>query len=317
MTVDSRFNLKSLRRDLGGLVVAVVFFLRSFLKSDSFSWAISVAILAGAALLVALAWLARQKRISVWSDGLEVTPVLFPFARRSYRFSEFDSMLVSGTAGSTKLSLVRDYRVIVTLRSSVYANFDELRHAIRIPECERMAVDPAREVCSRFVWWLPLLVVLCVALIGVGVALPVSKYLTEGVLDLIALVFGALLSALFVAGLLFLSVECRRITVWQGRIEAKPLLWPFGARHYRLSDFDGVYHVTSDSQSNMFADSHERWLMRNGTLALKISDGVYANYEELAAATRTNYLGSMKAGLFEQIRAILGKHYAYPQQHNS
>ena len=62
MTVDSRFNFKVLRHDLLAAVFGVVAFLWSFVKSD-ISWALALAVLAGVALVVAIGWLARLKRI--------------------------------------------------------------------------------------------------------------------------------------------------------------------------------------------------------------------------------------------------------------
>jgi len=309
MTIDSRFNLKALRRDFVTLALTVITLLWTIVKSDRFTWPLSVAILAGAILVVALVWLSRLKRVSIWNDGLELAPVLFPFARRHYRFAEFDYMLTTGDDSSRKTLLVRDYQTVVTLKASVYANFDELLQALRIPERERMTIDSSREVKSRFCWWLPLLAFAGIAFVGGGIAIPIGEYLTEGTVSPSAILLGSAVAGFFLVCLLLILTEFKRITVWQGRIDVRPVLWPFVVRHYRLSDFDGVYYVTNDTDSQFKVSTGERWYMRNGRRMLCIAENVYANYEELASATRTNYLGSMQTGPLESLRARFGKTY--------
>lgn len=317
MTVDSRFNFKTLRHDLLAAVFGVVAFFWTFVKSDSVSWPLILAVLAGVALIAAIGWLARLKRISIWNDEIEVTPLLLPFARRNYRFAEFDYLLVSGTEAAPKLMLIRDFQPVLTFKSSVYANFDELRQALRIPERSKMTVDPTREVKSRFVWWYPLLAVAAVALVALGVAVPLSEYLKEGAVTMSSLLLGAVLTTLFLICSALVLNELRRITVWQGRIDVQPVLWPFARRHYSLSDFDGVYYVINETDSDYKISTRERWYMKNGRRKLCIAENVYANFEELASATRTNYLGEMNVGPIEQIRAALGKTYYTPQNNST
>lgn len=317
MTVDSRFNFKTLRHDLLAAVFGVVAFLWTFVKSDRVSSSLILAVMAGVALVVAIGWLARLKRISIWNDGIEVTPLLFPFVRRNYRFAEFDYLLVSGTEAAPKLMLMRDFLPVLTLKSSTYANFDELRQALRIPERSKMTVDPSREVKSHFVWWYPLLAVAAVALVALGVAVPLSEYLEEGAVTMSSLLLGAVLTTLFLICSVLVLNELRRITVWQGRIDVQPVLWPFASRHYCLSDFDGVYYVTNETDSDYKISTRERWYMKNGRRKLCIAENVYANFEELASATRTNYLGEMNVGPIEQIRAALGKTYYTPQNNST
>ncbi|MBQ9667837.1 MAG: hypothetical protein IJV45_03695 [Prevotella sp.] len=315
MTIDSKFNLKTLRRDLFATLFAEVAFLWTFVRNDSFNWLLTIAILVGAMLVVVLFWLARLKRVSIWNDEIELTSPLFPFARRHYRFREFDYMLVSGEESNMKLMLISDYQPVLTLKASAYENFDELRQALRIPERQQMTVDPSREVRSKFVWWFPLLALACVVLVAVGPAIPIGEYLTEGSVGEPAIVLGCVLTAFFLILALFFFSEYKRITVWQGRIDVQPLLWPFAVRHYNLSDFDGVYYVTNETDSKYKVSTRERWYMLNGRRTLCIAENVYANFEELASATRTNYLGEMKVGVIEQIRAALGKTYYTPQKH--
>ncbi len=313
MTIDSKFNLKTLRRDLCATVFAVVAFLWTFVSNDSFNRLLTITILVGAMLVVTLFWLARLKRVSIWNDEIELISPLVPFARRHYRFREFDYMLVAGEESNMKLMLIRDYQTVLTLKASAYENFDELHQALRIPERRQMTVDPSREVRSKFVWWFPLLVLACVAFVAVGLGIPIGEYLTEGTVGKSAVILGGVLATIFLICSLLVLSEFRRITVWQGRIDVQPLLWPFTSRHYRLSDFDGVYYITDKSNSNYKIRTRERWYMLGGRRALCIAENVYANYEELASATRTNYLGEMKVGIVEQIRASLGKTYYVTQ----
>ena len=154
------------------------------------------------------------------------------------------------------------------------------------------------------------------ALVALGVAVPLSEYMEEGAVTMSSMLLGAVLTTMFLICSLLVLNEFRRITVWQGRIDVQPVLWPFARRHYRLADFDGVYYVTNETDSDYKISLRERWYMKNGRRKLCIAENVYANFEELASATRTNYLGEMNVGPIEQIRAALGKTY-YTLQNNS
>ena len=307
MTIDSRFNQKSLRRDLLAAILSVFASVWTFVKFGNDSWPLTVSFLVGAILVGVILWLARLKRVSIWNDEIELTPLLFPFVRRHYRFRDFDYMISTGEEANMKITLVRDYQTVLTLKASVYENFDELRQALRIPERSQMTIDPTREVTSKFVWWYPLCVVALVVLVGIGVAGPVEEYLEKGAVSGTTFLIGGAVATFFLILLVLFLSEFKRITVWQGHIEVTPLFWPFARNHYQLSDFDGVYYVTDDSSHR------ERWYMRNGRRLLCIAENVYRNYEELASATRTNYLGEMKTGLWEELRASFGKTYYIPQ----
>lgn len=312
MTVDSQFNIKTIRKELGAFVLAAAGLGGVFHNfSDAVEMLTALIFILGLMALAAIFWLSRLKRVAVWNDGIEVSSLLWPFSKREYRFAEFDYVVIKNEGtDSERMVFVRNLRRDFTLRAAWYLNYQELKQAIRIPLKEKAAAYTSREIKSAFFWWTPLIFIGVLFLVLIGLAVPLAVYLDTGSVDAETIYLGigiALGFAIFGGIALY---PYKRLTVWQGRIDARRLIWPFVVKHYRMDDFDGCYEVTENKRRNDAGSGDEaHWLMRNGQLSLRICGWMYVNYEELKTATQTRVLNSMEAGAMEQLQAWRGKVY--------
>ena len=266
-----------------------------------FSW-ILLAFIAGVVVIEMLVWAILLRTIMVLNDGLEVRCTVLPFVRRFYRFAEFDYAQMTVKEDSVVYRLISNGRRVVSISPSVYANYNTLIAAIPVRDKSRFTSRPGAEVVSSFkkpVLWIgggffALLCFMSLAAFvhGILVDEPLGKIL---VMAVCAIVLG-----LFVVAILS---SHRFLTVWNGQVVARHLLWPFKEHCYSLSELDGNCHVVIKANGKLGSKDEECWwLVKNKRIVLTIPESVYANYEELKDATRIKFLEHLEINDLQNLR---------------
>jgi hypothetical protein len=259
----------------------------------SFSWLFFVFMVA-VVVVGMLVWAFLLKTITVLNDGLEVRLTVLPSIRHFYRFAEFDYSQMTMQRGDVAFQLIRNGQRVVSISSMVYANFSDLIEAIPVRDKSRFTPRPGAEVVSSFrkpMLWigggffaLMFLMMLAAFVHGILVDEPLRRII---VIAVCGFVFGAVL-------VVVLSSH-RFLTVWNGQVVARHLLWPFKEYFYNLSEFDGNCHVVIKANGNLGSKDEECWwLVKNKRVVLTIPESVYANYEALKDATRIKFLGHLE-----------------------
>ena len=260
-------------------------------------------------LLFSVLYLASIKRITVVADGLEIQSLLLPFWKRFYRFGEFDYSEASHTRNGDVLRLIKDGRRVVSIPSSRYQNYEQLRQAIAVNGKECFLARDNAEVVSEYKRLrlyggagAGLFFVLLMAL------MPIAQYVDDKDVSLGILLF-SLFGVLFSGAILLAFLyPYQGIVVWRGQIDVRRLVWPFQVKYYQLADFDGCYYVTVKSEGQFGSNDEElRWLIKNGKVVLDIEESIYSNFESLKDATRTTFLGRLELTSIQAMKYSFGK----------
>lgn len=304
----SRFN----RRNLYGTLICIPIGILSsvgIISVKARDIVIALLVTAGFSLLGVLGYLCWLRRITVLSDGIETQSVLLPFWKQFYRFAEFDYSETLHTRNGDVLRLIKEGRRVVTISSSLYQNYEQLRQAIGVKGKEQFQVRDNAEVVSEYkrlnlysAVGFGLLFVLLM------VMMPVGQYM-EGKDVTLGMMLFSFFGTLFFGGILLAFLyPYQHITVWRGQIDVRRLLWPFQVKHYQLADFDGCYYVTIKSNGQLGSKDEElRWLTKNGKVVLNIEESVYRNFEALKTATPTRFLGRLELSSIQAMKYGLGK----------
>lgn len=261
-------------------------------------------------LLFSLAYLASLKRITVLADGVEVQSYLLPFWKRFYRFAEFDYAQSDYRRTGEVLRLIKDGKRLVSIDSHLYSNYNELKEAVSVKNKRNFAIREKAEVVSEYAkLYLYGITVLFLFFILTGMGTCFIDVMNGKPIRQSIVLLGVI-EILFFGSFLFIHLsQYKKIAVWRGQIEVKPLLWPFKVRYYNLSDFDGFYYVLEESNSQLgSSDENSLWLMKDRKLAISVSEIMYKNYEQLKNALQTvNCLGQLKFSGFQALKYYLGK----------
>ena len=261
-------------------------------------------------LLFSLAYLASLKRITVLTDGLETQNLLLPFWKRYYRYAEFDYAQSDSRRTGEVLRLIKDGKRLVSIDSHLYSNYDEIKEAVSVKDKSYFAIRDKAEVVSEYaklnLYGITALFLFFI-LIGVGTC---CADLMDGKPIRQNNVILGVIEILFFGSILFIYLsQYKKIAIWRGQIEVKPLLWPFKVRYYNLSDFDGFYYVLEKSNGKLgSSDEYSLWLMKDRKLTVRISENMYKNYEQLKNAfPSVNCLGQLKFAGFQALKYYWGK----------
>jgi hypothetical protein len=303
MIITSKFNKKGLVNDLS-LFLLTVLGMVTF-ASISGQELVTTIVLAGILLAIAfMIWLFRLKIIVVYEQEIEVRRVCLPFWKHYYRLAEFDSFLLyqSGKTEYTYL-LCRGQRVI-KLSSDIYENYEELKKILSVIGHGEWGADEARAVDSVFSKKY-LLVISCLFLfVLLGVAIPICDYYEKGSVRDSSLVIGLSCATFFFLLSIAALYPCKHITIWRGNLEVKRLLWPFKVKYYSLDEFDYSLEIITKSQ---YSQEESLWLMREGKLAVSISQSVYSNYDALEHAIGIIPSDTIEMSNIKKIPYYLGK----------
>lgn len=306
--LTSRFN----RRSLCGTLIGIPLGILALAGFSSFKTTVLVVTLLVAALFSLagiLGYLCWLRRVTVLADGIEMQSVLLPFWKRYYRFAEFDYSETAHTRNGDVLRLIKDGRRVVTISSSLYQNYEQLKQTIAVKGKEQFQIRDNAEVVSEYKRLnLYGAVVFGLLFVLLMVLMPVGRYVEGNDVTLGMLLF-SFFGTLFFGGLLLAFLfPYQNITIWRGQIDVRRLLWPFQVKHYRLDDFDGCYYVTIKSNGQLGSKDEElRWLTKNGKVILNIEESVYKNFEALKNATRTKFLGRLELTTIQAMKYGLGK----------
>ena len=275
MIITSKFSNK-------GLVSDLIIFLLTVLGMMTFASVsgqelVTTIVIAGILLTIAfIIWLFRLKIIVVYEQEIEVRRICLPFWKHYYRLAEFDSCLLY-QSGKTEYAylLCRGERVI-KLSSDMYENYEALKKTLSVIGHGEWGADEARAIDSVFSKKY-LLAISCLFLfVLLGVAIPVCEYYEKGSVRESSLVIGLSCATFFFLLSIAALYPCKHITIWRGNLEVKRLLWPFKVKYYSLDEFDYSLEVITKSQ---YSQEESLWLMREGKLAVSISQAVYSNYD--------------------------------------
>ena len=307
--VSSKFNTKNVCSTLCLIACGVLAVCGASLFNKG--TAIPVLLVWGAfTLLFSLAYLASLKRITVLADGLETQNLLLPFWKRYYRFAEFDYAQSDYRRTGEVLRLIKDGKRLVSIDSHIYSNYDEIKEAVAVKDKSCFAIRDKAEVVSEYaklhLYGITALFLFFI-LIGVGTCF---SDLMDGKPTRQNIVILGVIEILLFGSFLFIHLsQSKKIAVWRGQIEVKPLLWPFKVRYYALSDFDGFYYVLEKSNGQLgSSDEYSLWLMKDRRLTIRITENMYKNFEQLKnALPSVNCLGQLKFAGFQALKYYMGK----------
>ena len=307
--VSSKFNTRNVCSTIGIIACGVL----AMCAASMFQKGAIVPVLlvwGGFTLLFSIVYLASLKRITVLADGLETQNLLLPFWKRFYRFAEFDYAQSDYRRTGEVLRLIKDGNRLVSISSYLYANYDEIRGAIAVKDKSYFAERDNAEVVSEYAklrLYGSTAVGLVLVLIGVGTCF---SDLMDGRPVRSGVVIMGIIEILFFGSFLFVHLlPYKRISVWRGQVEVKPLIWPFKIHNYALSDFDGFYYVLEKSNGQLGSrDEYSLWLVKDRRLIIRIAEPMYKNYEQLKNAFQSvNCLGHLRFAGFQSLKYYLGK----------
>lgn len=307
--VFSKFNTKNVCATLCLIACGVLAMCGASMLNKGM--AVPVLLIWGAfTLLFSLAYLASLKRITVLTDGLETQNLLLPFWKRYYRYAEFDYAQSDSRRTGEVLRLIKDGKRLVSIDSHLYSNYDEIKEAVSVKDKSYFAIRDKAEVVSEYaklnLYGITALFLFFI-LIGVGTC---CADLMDGKPIRQNNVILGVIEILFFGSILFIYLsQYKKIAIWRGQIEVKPLLWPFKVRYYNLSDFDGFYYVLEKSNGQLgSSDEYSLWLMKDRKLTIRISENMYKNFEQLKnALPSVNCLGQLKFAGFQALKYYWGK----------
>ena len=309
--LTSRLNKKYIWQTLGLIALGVLSLCGvSLFNKETFLPILFVWL--GFTLLFSAFYLASIKRIIVVADGLETQNLLLPFWKRFYRFAEFDYAQSEYSKSGEVLRLIKNGERQLSIASSIYLNFEEIKGAIAVKDKSGFFVRDNAEVVSKYnkvhLYGITFFM-LFIVLIGVGAAL--SDVIDGRPVRLGSIIIGGSVILLF-GSLLFINLlSYKKITVWRGQVEVKRLLWPLASRYYAMSDFDGFYYVLEKSNGQLGSrDENSIWLVKNHRLAVSVSEPMYRNYEELKTAFQpVPCLGRLEFMGFQSLKYHLGNQF--------
>lgn len=307
--VSSKFNTKNVCSTLCLIACGVLAVCGASLFNKGA--AIPVLLVWGAfTFLFSLAYLASLKRITVLADGLETQNLLLPFWKRFYRFAEFDYAQSDYRRTGEVLRLIKDGKRLVSIDSHIYSNYDEIKEAVAVKDKSYFAIRDKAEVVSEYAkLHLYGITALFLFFILIGVGTCCADFMDGKPIRQNIVILGVI-EILFFGSILFIHLsQYKKIAIWRGQIEVKPLLWPFKVRYYALSDFDGFYYVLEKSNGQLgSSDEYSLWLMKDRRLTIRISENMYKNFEQLKnALPSVNCLGQLKFAGFQALKYYMGK----------
>lgn len=307
--VSSKFNTRNVCSTLCLIACGVL----STCAASMFNKGAAVPVLLGwgaLTLLFSFVYLVSLKRITVLTDGLETQNFLLPFWKQFYRFAEFDYAQSDYRRTGEVLRLIKDGKRLVSIDSHIYSNYDEIKEAVLMKDKSHFAIRDKAEVVSEYaklnLYGITVMFLLFI-LTGVGTCfadLMDGKPIRQNIVIL------GVIEILFFGSILFIHLsQYKKIVVWRGQIEVKPLLWSFKVRYYNLSDFDGFYYVLEKSNGQLgSSDECSLWLMKDRKLTVRVSEKIYKNYEQLKnALPSVNCLGQLQFAGFQALKYYLGK----------
>jgi hypothetical protein len=114
------------------------------------------------------------------------------------------------------------------------------------------------------------------------VAIPICDYYEKGSVRESSLVIGLSCATFFFLLSIAALYPCKHITIWRGNLEVKRLLWPFKVKYYSLDEFDYSLEIITKSQ---YSQEESLWLMREGKLAVSISQAVCSRWDRYLGMT--------------------------------
>ena len=300
----SKFNRKHLRLELIVYLLGALSSVSMYV-TDSKPSLVAKLMAVGLAFPVALCiWAFCLKKITLVGNELEVKRVCLPFLKRFYRLAEFDSYVVEEQNNDETLHLLNQGRRLLSLSSKTYENYAELKQALSVVGLKEWGADANRAVDSVFKKSELVGVFLMLLFVMVGVAVPVSEYFEDGQVTLISAILGLVCGLPFLAGFLYGLSHCKRLSVWRGHLEVQSLLCPWKTNYYALDDFDDALEVFTQLQGET---RKALWLVREGKVAVSISQPFYANYDVLEHAIGIAPSRSVSMNLFKRLKYHFGK----------
>lgn len=300
----SKFSQKHLRLELIAFLLLAFSLVTMYVTNSKLSL-VAKLVGVGIAFLVALCiWAFRLKKITLIGNELEVKRVCFPFLKRFYRLAEFDSYVVERQDSDETLHLLSQGRRLVSLSSKTYENYAELKQTLSVVGLKEWGADANRAVDSVFKKSELAGVFIMLLFVMVGVAIPVCKYFEEGQVTLKSAILGLVCGLPFLAIFLYGLSRCKRLSVWRGHLEVQSLLCPWETSYYALDDFDDALEVFTQLQGET---RKALWLVREGKVAVSISQPFYANYDVLEHAIGLVPSRTIEMNYFKRLRYQLGK----------
>ena len=193
---------------------------------------------------------------------------------------------------------------MIKLSSDMYENYEALKKTLSVIGHGEWGADEARAIDSVFSKKY-LLAISCLFLfVLLGVAIPVCEYYEKGSVRESSLVIGLSCATFFFLLSIAALYPCKHITIWRGNLEVKRLLWPFKVKYYSLDEFDYSLEVITKFQ---YSQEESLWLMREGKLALSISQAVYSNYDALEHAIGIIPSDTIEMSSIKKIPYFFGK----------
>ena len=284
----SKFNRKHLRLELIVYLLGALSSVSMYV-TDSKPSLVAKLVAVGLAFLVALCiWAFCLKKITLVGN----------------RLAEFDSYVVEEQNVDETLHLLNQGRRLLSLSSKTYENYAELKQALSVVGLKEWGADANRAVDSVFKKSELVGVFLMLLFVMVGVAVPVSEYFEDGQVTLISAILGLVCGLPFLAGFLYGLSHCKRLTIWRGHLEVQSLLCPWKTNYYALDDFDDALEVFTQLQGEK---RKALWLVREGKVAVSISQPYYANYDVLEHAIGLVPSRTIEMNYVKRLRYQLGK----------
>lgn len=304
MTLTSKFCSKYLRLELL-LFLAFAFSLVTVgVFNPKIPLIAKLMILCSTFVVTLCIWAFRLKRITLFDRELEVKRVCLPFLKHYYRLAEFDSYVVEQQDNSETLHLLCQGQRAVSLSSKTYENYAELKQALSVVGLKEWGTYANRAVDSVFSKSELAGIFFMLFFVLVGIAIPVCEYFEEGQVTMKSVILVLVCGLPFLAIFLYGLSACKRISIWRGHLEVRSLLCPRKVAYYALDDFDDAFEVVTKHQGQT---RKSLWLVREGKLAISISQSYYANYDVLEHAIGIMPSRTVEMNYVKKIRYHLGK----------
>ncbi len=302
MLLTSKFNPKELWMEfLLFLLVALSLMHGAF----RLSFTAVFVVLCSTFAIVLMFWAFRLKVITVTEKDMEVKRVCFPFLKRFYRLVEFDSYVVEQKGNTEYLHLLCQGRRAVTLSSRIYRNYAELKESLSVVGLKKWGTDASRAVDSVFSKSYLAAVFFLLLFVLFGIAIPVCEYLEQGEITKTSYFLTLVYEIVFLPIFLCALYGCKRLTIWREHLQARSMLCPWKEDYYSLDEFDSAIEVITPNGHG--SEDISFWLIRDGKMAVSISQSLYANYDTLEHAIGVKPSQTIQMSVFKSLRYHLGK----------
>ena len=256
--------------------------------------------------LIALCiWAFCLKVITVTDQGVEVKRLCLPFLKRFYRMAEFDSYVIEPHGNVETFHLISQGRRIISIRSNLYDNYIEVAQALSVVGQKEWGADASRAVYSKFTKGTIAAPFVAFLFVLIYPAIPVCEYFEHGQITHKSWLILSIGAIVFTPVLMYALHCCKRLTIWHDHLEVRSMLCPWKVGYYALNEFDMALKVITNNGQGM-EDTKSLWLIREGKLAISISQSSYVNYDDLEHAIGIEPY-QVRMSWFKKIRYYLGK----------